>query len=208
MPRLKEAGREADNGFANALFDMVFGAGVDPLKSDTPSGSPGDWWTVFNIVPDAFKHAVEGFAFYQSTDRKIAPKLRELGQIRAGYAVGSQFVYSQHCKTARQLGFSEEQIAAIPNWQVAECFDAQERAVLAYVDGLVLQHGRVSDATFAALKEHLSDEEILELSYITCTYMMHGIMSKALHLEFDNVPDRIVEVDAPNGNNVGVLGDA
>ena len=205
MPRLKEAGREAGNDYANAIFDILFGD-RDPLtEPGTATGTPGNWWTVFNIVPDAFHHTTEGFRFYRSSKRKIDPKLRELGQIRAGWTVGSQFVFSQHCKACRDVGLSEDQIKAIPNWQVADCFTPVERAVLAYTDALVLQRGRVADGIFAALKTHLSDEEILEFTYITCTYMMHAIMSRALRLEYDDVDDRVVEIAAPDTSSDDVM---
>jgi len=208
MPRLKQAGREAGNAYADRIFDMLFGPGADPLTAQgTPTGTPGNWWTVFNIVPDAFNHTTEGFRFYRSPDRKIDPKLRELGQTRAGYAVGSQFVFSQHCKASRDVGLSEAQIAAIPHWQTADCFSPLERAVLAYTDALVLERGRVPDGVFAALKAALSDEEILELTYITCTYMMHAVMSRALRLEYDDVDERVVEIAAPGeaGDVMGMV---
>ena len=48
---------------------------------------------------------------------RSAPELRELGQTRAGWLVGSQFVFSQHCKSCRALGFSEEKIEALKAWQ-------------------------------------------------------------------------------------------
>ena len=206
MPRLKQAGREAGHEYADRIFDLLFGA-RDPIKEPgTATGTPGNWWTVFNIVPDAFVHTTEGFRFYRSPERKMDPKLRELGQTRAGYAVGSQFVFSQHCKASRDVGLTEEQIEAIPNWAVADCFSPIERAVLAYTDALVLERGRVSDGIFAALKADLSDEEILELTYVTCTYMMHAVMSRALRLEYDDVDERVVEVPAPEmGDSADVM---
>mgnify|MGYP006274278543 FL=1 len=198
MPRLKQAGREANNPYADQIFDLLFGEGRDPIKEPgTPTGTPGNWWTVFNIVPDAFHHTTEGFRFYRSPERKIDPKLRELGQTRAGFVAGSKFVYSQHCKASRDVGLSEAQIEAIPHWQVANCYIEIERAVLAYTDALVLQLGRVPEGVFAELKAHLSDEEILELTYITCTYMMHAVMSRALRLEYDDVDERVVEEGSP-----------
>ena len=205
MPRLKEAGREANNPYANTIFDIVFGD-RDPVKEPgTATGTPGNWWTVFNIVPDAFHHTTEGFRFYRDENRKIDPKLRELGQIRAGFAVGSQFVFSQHCKASRDVGLTEEQIQAIPHWSSANCFSDVERCVLAYTDALVLQRGRVPEALFDQLKSHLSDEEILEFTYITCTYMMHAIMSRALRLEYDDVDERVVEIAAPDGASADVM---
>ncbi|MEE2878902.1 MAG: carboxymuconolactone decarboxylase family protein [Pseudomonadota bacterium] len=205
MPRLKQAGREAGHEYANRIFDMLF-EDRDPIREPgTATGTPGNWWTVFNIVPDAFQHTTEGFRFYRSPERKIDPKLRELGQIRAGFAVGSQFVFSQHCKASRDVGLTEEQISAIPHWQVADCFSPVERAVLAYTDELVLQHGRVSDGVFDALKKALCDEEILELTYVTSTYMMHAVMSRALRLEYDDVEERVVEVPAPGSGSADVM---
>ncbi|MDH3644597.1 MAG: carboxymuconolactone decarboxylase family protein, partial [Gammaproteobacteria bacterium] len=47
------------------------------------------------------------------------------------------------------------------------------------------------------------DEEILELTYITCMYEMHATMSRALQLEYDNVPERIAEIPAPEGEMEG-----
>ncbi len=200
MPRLKQAGREADNAYANQIFDFLFGARDPITQPGTATGTPGNWWTVFNIVPDAFQHTTEGFQFYRSSERKINPALRELGQTRAGFTVGSQFVFSQHCKACRDVGLSEEQITAIPHWQVADCFSKIERAVLAYADALVLQYGRVPEEVVTALKADLSDEEILELTYITCTYMMHAVMSRALRLEYDDIDERVVEIAAPDAS--------
>jgi hypothetical protein len=50
---------------------------------------------------------------------------------------------------------------------------------------------------FAALKAHLSDEQILELTYITALYVMHAIMSRALRTEYDNNDEPVVEIAAP-----------
>lgn len=94
---------------------------------------------------------------------------------------------------------AEEKIQAIPHWQTADCYSPLERAVLAYTDGLVLDGGRVPDAIFDPLQEHLSDKEILQLTYITCMYDMHATMSRALRLEFDDRPEPVTEVAAPEG---------
>jgi len=182
------------------FYDALFGKDRDPVdEPGTATGTPGDWWTVFAQVPDCLHHMVAGFQFYRDEKRKISPRLRELGQARTGFARGSQFVFSQHCKALRAEGFSEEQISAIPHWSSTDLFSGIERAVLAYTDDLVLQGGRVADGTFAKLQEDLSDVEIIELTYIICSYEMHATMTRALRLEYDNVEERIVEVPVPEG---------
>jgi len=180
MPRLRQVGKDAAHPNAQAIYKLLF-KDRDPVKQPgTDTGTPGNWWTVFAVVPDAFDHAVAGFQFYRGK-RKLDPKLRELGQTRAGWARGSQFV------------------------SVADCYEPVERAVLAYTDAMVLQGGRVADGIFAALKKHLSDEEILEFTYIVGMYDMHAMISKALRLEYDDVDDRIVEIAAPSDASTDVM---
>ena len=188
------------------MYNLLFGDRDPIAEPGTATGTPGDWWTVWANSPDVLEHAVAGFALYASPARKIAPARRELGQTRAGWLIGSQFVFSQHCKSCRALGFTEEKIEAIKHWQVSDLFDEVERALLAYTDALVLANGRVADGVFAALKQHLSDEEILEFTYITMTYALHAVMSVALRTEFDERDDPIVEVAAPEGYQAADIG--
>jgi alkylhydroperoxidase family enzyme len=182
------------------MYDRLFGAGVDPVeKPGTATGTRGDWWTVFALVPDVFEHAIRGFGLYRRKGSTLDPVLRELGMTRAGYTRASRFVFSQHCKSCRGVGIPDEKIDAIPSWPTYDGWAPVERAVLAYTDCLVLEGGRVPDGVFAALREHLTDEQILELTYTTSLYEMHATMSRALRLEFDDVDDPITEVPAPEG---------
>ncbi|XOV85642.1 MAG: carboxymuconolactone decarboxylase family protein [bacterium] len=200
MPRLKQIPRAEADASVIPYYDALFGPDRDPVaQPGTATGTPGDWWTVFAQVPDCLHHMVQGFQFYRGENRQLPARLRELGQARAGFARGSQFVFSQHCKALRAAGFSEEQISAIPHWSATDLFTGVERAVLAYTDDLVLQGGRVADGTFELLRSHLNEVQIIELTYITCTYELHATMTRALRLEFDNVEERIVEVAVPEG---------
>lgn len=195
MPRLHQVRRdETDARIVQTMYRVLFDD-RDPVdEPGTATGTPGDWWTVFANSPDVLAHAVDGFALYRSPDRRLDPVLRELGQTRVGYAAGSQFVYSQHCKSLRGLGVPEDKIAAVAHWPAADCFSEVERLVLAYTDCLALEHGRVPDALFDALRRHLDDVELLELTYITTLYLQHAVMSRALRTEFDDVDERLVEV--------------
>ena len=202
MPRLKQVPRSEADPSVIPFYDALFGPDRDPVtEPGTATGTPGNWWTVFAQVPDCLQHMVAGFQFYRDRKRKISPRLRELGQARAGFARGSQFVFSQHCKALRAAKFTEAQIEAIPHWSSSNEFDEVERAVLAYTDDLVLQGGRVADGNFSALQQHLSEVQIIELTYIVCTYEMHATMTRALRLEFDDVAERIVEVPVPEGED-------
>jgi alkylhydroperoxidase family enzyme len=197
VSRLRGVPKDEAEARVLRMYDMLFGDRDPVAEPGTATGTPGDWWTAFANVPDIFDHAVRGFGLYRSGRRVLDPVLRELGQTRAGWAAGSRFVFSQHCKSLRDLGAPEEKIAAVPHWAAADCFSPVERLVLAYTDCLVYDHGRVPDGLFAALREHLGDAELLELTYITALYLQHAVMSRALRTEFDDVDERVVEIPAP-----------
>jgi alkylhydroperoxidase family enzyme len=206
MPRLRQVGREdTTDPVVRYMYERKYGDRDPVAEPGTETGAPGDWETVFALAPDVFEHAVRGFILYQSPTLKLDPVLRELAQTRVGWAAGSKFVFSQHAKCLRAEGASEEKVAAVPQWQVAAVFSPAERAVLAYTDCIALDHGRVPDGTFAVLREHLSDEEIVELTYITAMYLMHAVMTRALRLEFDDREDPVVEVPAPAGFDIQSL---
>jgi alkylhydroperoxidase family enzyme len=199
MPRLGQISRDdAEAPIVLSMYKRLFGDRDPVQEPGTATGTPGDWWTVFANSPDVLEHACRGFGLYASPNRKIKGRLRELGQTRAGWLVGSQFVFSQHCKSCRAHGFSEEKIEAIKAWSTSDLFDPQERALLAYTDALVQGFGRVDDGLFAVLHEHFTDEQILEFTYITMMYTMHAVIAVALRLEYDDRPDPIVEIAAPD----------
>ena len=196
MPRLRQVPRsEVTDPGVLTTYNLLFGDRDPVAEPGTATGTPGDWWTVFANSPEVLRHANSGFVLYSRVS--VDPELRELGQTRAGWVMSSQFVYSQHCKSCRALGMSEEKIRAISCWAVSDLFTPLERAVLAYTDALALDRGRVHDEIFATLRAHLSDRQIVELTYVISLYIMHAMMTRALRLEFDDVPERMEEVDGP-----------
>ena len=206
MPRLRGVSKKDTNEVVGKFYQGLFGD-RDPVEEPgTATGTPGNWWTVFALVPYIFEHATNHFGmfgmFAEKSVSQLDPITRELGILRAGYTQGSQFVFSQHCKAARRFGLSDDKISAIPHWQVSPLFDEKERAILAWADALILQGGRSSDELFEALHSHLSDEDILELTYHVMGYNLHAVCCKALRLEYDDVPERIREVPIPSDGEV------
>lgn len=203
MPRLRQVTREQASANARKYYEQLFG-GRDPVaEPGTATGTPGNWWTVFALKPHIFDHATGLFAM--AGDRNASTldaKLRELALMRVGYTQASRFVFSQHCKAARRVKVTEAQIDAIPSWTVSDAFSEPERAVLAYVDCLILEGGRVPDRVFEALQAHVADAEILELTYHALTYNLHAIMCKALKLEYDDVDERVTEIPIPENGGV------
>jgi alkylhydroperoxidase family enzyme len=194
MPRISPLSRAAAPPEIAALYDQIFGAGRDPVASPgTATGTPGDWWTTWARAPDI----LSVFTSYSYGNAALDAGLRSLALMRTGYVCESQFVFSQHSKGARVSKVPEEKIRAVPYWMISDVFTPRERAVLAYVDALAIQNGRVHDKIFAAVSEHLGNQQVLELTYFVNLYILHSQTCRSLRMEYDNVPERLVEIPAP-----------
>ena len=199
MPRLRQVPRAEAAPEVLEAYQRLFGERDPVAEPGTATGTPGTWWTVMALVPAVLTS-------FQASTRALHPLSaltdyqKELGLLRAGFATGSQFVYSQHCKAARRAGIPEDKIEAVSAWASSPLFGPMERAVLADADELVLADGRVQEATFARLQEHLSDEAILELTYGVTLYLGFAVFARALRLEYDDVDERLVEVPAPTAD--------
>ena len=166
----------------------------DPVEQQAASGgAAGSWWTVFALDEALFEHVLDRHAWQFSSERKLPAPLRELALARTGWVAESAFVFAQHCKLLQRLGTAEDKIAAIPSWTSRSCWTDIERAVLAYTDGLAGARGRIDDATFAAVRSHFTDVEILELTFMVCSYISSARLCRALRLELDDRCDPVAD---------------
>jgi alkylhydroperoxidase family enzyme len=79
-------------------------------------------------------------------------------------------------------GVSQEQIDALPGWQVSKSFDARERAVLAYTDSMT--HSiRVPDPIFTEVRRHFDDREVVELTATIAGYNLVSRFLVAMQIE-------------------------
>jgi alkylhydroperoxidase family enzyme len=198
--RVREVSLAEATPDTKAVYQRVFGDRDPVALPGTATGSRGDYWTTLALVPDIFKLSTEIVWALLTPGRKLEPGLRELAILRTAIVGDCRFEYSQHVKVAQMPemgGLSGEKVASVKNWATSAKYTAAERAVMAATDELIGRN-MIEDATFAELKRHLNDEQIVELIYVITQYRAHGMMLRALHLEFDNdTTTRMQEVPAP-----------
>ncbi len=197
MSRLRQVPKAEASAEVRAIYQEFFGERDPVAEPGTATGTPGDYWTTFALVPDLMVQARDCLLGMLGPDRQLDPQLRELAILRTGIVGDSRFEYSQHMKVARTVNIPEAKLAAIKGWTTSGLFSPAERAVMAATDEL-LARNLVEDATFAELQRHLSDPQILELFYAIGLWRMHGLITRALHLEYDtDTTERMQEVPAP-----------
>jgi alkylhydroperoxidase family enzyme len=104
--------------------------------------------------------------------------------MRTAQIVGSAYEINQHIPLIKMCGYSDAQIAALPNWKTATPFDDKERTVLGYVEEMA-HGGDVDDPTFAALEKNFTPQQIVELTYTIGSYYANGLLTKALRIQVE-----------------------
>lgn len=195
--RLRPVSRAEASPEVAKIYRDFFGDRDPVANPGTATGTPGDYWTTYALVPDILKMSRDALLAMLQPGRALEPRFRELAILRAAIVGDSRFEYSQHLKVARMVGVSEAKLAALKGWAGSDQFDPAERAVMAAADEMV---GRnlIEDATFASLKRHFSDAQIMEIVYVIALWRMHGMIVRALHLEYDDdTTARMAEIPAP-----------
>jgi alkylhydroperoxidase family enzyme len=129
--------------------------------------------------------AFMGMSRYVRDESQLDPQLRELAILATGYALDVEYEKHHHVPAARRSGVSEEKIGAFPNWRRSEVYSDIERIVLEYADQ-VARRRDVDDETFAALKLHLSDAEIVDLAVTVGWYHLCAAILGPLRVEIEN----------------------
>src|SRR5690242_3950119 len=129
-----------------------------------------------------FSRASAGMAFTIRFDAVTPRRLLELVILRTAEIVGADYEINQHRPLMKLCGYSDAQSAAVPSWRASTLFDDKQRALLAYVEQ-VTHGGNVDDATFAALSQHFSPQEIVEITMTVGNYYSTGLFTKALRIE-------------------------
>ena len=95
----------------------------------------------------------------------IEPLLLELVKMRASQINGCAYCLDMHSKDARALGESEQRLHLLAAWREAPCYDARERAALAWCEDLTLisRAGRL-DAGYDDVERVFSANEIVALT--------------------------------------------
>jgi AhpD family alkylhydroperoxidase len=75
---------------------------------------------------------------------------------------------------------------ALPEWRTSPLFSDRERAALAYADEAT-RNKAVDDATFATLRKHFSERQIVELTFVNALENFYNLMNLPLGIEDDGL---------------------
>jgi alkylhydroperoxidase family enzyme len=121
---------------------------------------------------------------------ELSGRLREIVIIRIAHLNGVDYVLAQHAPgLALAEGLTLAECDALADWRATALFDTRERAALAYAEAMTLATS-VPDDVFTEVRRHFNDREIVELSVLVGTYIMHNRVMKALAIDLEPEANR------------------
>jgi alkylhydroperoxidase family enzyme len=81
-----------------------------------------------------------------------------------------------------KVGISDAKLGSLADYQTSPEFSARERAALEYAERIIRDDQEISDAGFARLREHFSEADVVELTFIVGYQTFASKFAKALQL--------------------------
>jgi len=118
-----------------------------------------------DIAPDGYQ-ALRAVEVYLAKCG-LPKRLIELVKFRASQINGCAYCLDVHSKDARKAGETEQRLYLLDAWRESPHYTPAERAALAWTESLTrVAETHAPDADYAALRDHFSDKEIVDLTYL------------------------------------------
>ena len=119
------------------------------------------------------------------TEQTLSARLRELAILRVARLSEAEYEWVQHVPIGLDCGLTQAQIDALEaDAMDADCWDDQERAVLAYTTDVVNNVG-AGNNTHSGVAAVLSDREIIELVIAIGFYMLVARVMECSEIDLD-----------------------
>ena len=127
----------------------------------------------------------------QERAKQTSAPLKQLARMLVAWRIGCPWCLDFGTRQASQLGVTDEQLVALPDYEHSPLFSEEERAVLRYADAMTRTPVRVPEALFEALKALYTDRQILEITAAIAWENFHARVNHALDLEAEGVAGRV-----------------
>ena len=164
-----------------------FQPGPEDSEKKALQGEPPFNLNIFKIITHAPTAIAKKFISLPAAvlmNGNLNPILREMAITRAGILCHSPYEVYQHRKVSKRVGMSQDKIDALNAGSSSPVFSDIEKLVLRFTEEMVLEH-KVADETFNALREHFSDELMVELAIAVGCYTAVSMFLNTFEIDIE-----------------------
>jgi alkylhydroperoxidase family enzyme len=96
--------------------------------------------------------------------KTVDERLKYLVELKGAQMIGCEFCVDLGSQICRNSGLSDEELLALSRYRQSELFTEREKLALDYTVGVMRTPVEVTDELFARMKEHFSDEQLVEIT--------------------------------------------
>ncbi len=96
--------------------------------------------------------------------KSVDERLKNLVELKGAQMIGCEYCVDLGSQICRNSGLSDDELLAIPRYRQSDLFNDREKLALDYTVAVMRTPVEVSDELFAHLKEHFSDEQLVEIT--------------------------------------------
>jgi AhpD family alkylhydroperoxidase len=108
-----------------------------------------------------------GMGRFQGAVRKgstVDERLKCLVELKGAQMIGCEWCVDLGSQIARNSGFSDEELLAIPCYRQSDLFSERDKVALDYTVAVMRTPVGVTDELFAQMKEHFTAEQLVEIT--------------------------------------------
>ena len=152
MSRISRLDRSEVTPDLATLYDKIF----------AQRGNVPNMFRVMAHRPEIFSTMMAHFAAVLNTGT-VSTRLKELIIVRTSQVNETPYCLASHTILARNLGWSDDQLAHLAEWPARDDFTPGEKAALRLAETVTRNANAVTDEQFAELRSFYSEGEIVEL---------------------------------------------
>jgi uncharacterized peroxidase-related enzyme len=172
MSRISRLERNAVSPEITALYDKAYAS----------RGNVPNMFRVMAHRPEILATMQAHFAAVLNTGT-VSTKLKELIIVRTSQVNETPYCLASHTILARNLGWSDDQLAHLAEWPRRDDFSPPEKAALRLAEVVTRDPHAVTDEQFSELRSFYSEGEIVELLCAIGLFNYFNRFNNALKME-------------------------
>jgi len=144
-------------------------------------GKPGSIHKAMAHNPQAL---IPFLAFYQAVGTSLDRKLWEMVYLRVSFINNCNYCSQHHIAASKRVGLGPDDWKALKSGEVSR-YNESEQAALNYAEKLTRDPGHITDTDVAGLKQHFTDQQVVDLHLLVGLINLTNRFTDPLGLELE-----------------------